>query len=220
MPLYGDHDFQGENEKLLYAAAKEPTFADVHIASIFGLMDWTAFRSFRFRQAERAKAEIIGRKDITVTPEMRRKLQAHKDKVEEYTRIFHDLSDTAKNIVLHGYIRTKRSTEDIAQVLRKIELGDVQQGPSIFNPTAAIVEIIYDSVKEIDSRRVKRWEDLSVKDKEMTDMQEIFRIYFKLPEMGPPLTIKWDKDNRIHDEGSEKFPFRYDHVRGALVRSG
>ncbi|KAL8646962.1 MAG: hypothetical protein Q9226_006632 [Calogaya cf. arnoldii] len=190
MPLYAGHNFQGDNEKYLYAAATsrdggEPTFKDPYIAFIFQLIDWTAFRSFRNFEAQQAREEIQGKQISTVTHETKRYLQAYKKMMNEYLRILNHLSTRALDTLLYGYIRTDLSTEEIAQIMNREPLG-LPQGA--FNPlTAAMVEMMFDWVEENSSHKVAKWINLSNKDKKTTDMQEIFRIYFKLPEIGPPL---------------------------------
>ncbi|KAL8882011.1 MAG: hypothetical protein Q9198_000909 [Flavoplaca austrocitrina] len=159
MPYYAGFNFSPAHEELLAAAvtSSDPILEPSDIASILQIADWTVFRSFKKSHAKQAYDQIAKNPPrVAVGPAFRETLKKHKDKSVEYNRLLRTrLHGEAVNVLLYGYVRTKRSTEEIAQVMSNLQLN-LDAGP--LNPlNAQMVERIYDWVEENTPYKIEEW---------------------------------------------------------------
>ncbi|KAL8886860.1 MAG: hypothetical protein Q9215_005483 [Flavoplaca cf. flavocitrina] len=157
MPSYAGFNFSPSHKELLAAAviSTDPLLEPSDIASIFQIADWTVFRSFKKSHAKQAYDQVARNPPgVAVGPAIRETLKKHKDKSVEYNRLLRTrLHGEAVNVLLYGYVRTKRSTKEIPQVMNNLQLN-LDAGP--LNPlNAQMVERIYDWVEEVTPYKIE-----------------------------------------------------------------
>ncbi|KAL9630464.1 MAG: hypothetical protein Q9204_004708 [Flavoplaca sp. TL-2023a] len=200
MPSYAGFNFSPAHEELLAAAvtSTDPILEPSDIASILQIADWTAFRSFKKSHAQQAYNEVAGKPpSLALGPAIRETLKKHKDKSVEYNRLLRTrLHGEAVNVLLYGYVRTKRSTKEIAQVMNNLQLN-LDAGP--LKPlNAQMVERIYDWVEEVTPYKIEEW-----KQPLPTDQQKFLETTYRTQiELAPSYSMTVAQSNRDNTKGS------------------
>ncbi|KAL8981274.1 MAG: hypothetical protein Q9205_003885 [Flavoplaca limonia] len=200
MPSYAGFNFSPAQEELLAAAliSTDPILEPSEIASIFQIADWTVFRSFKESHAKQAYDEVAKEPArVAVGPALKETLKKHKDKSVEYNRLLRTrLHGEAVNVLLYGYVRTKRSTKEIAQVMNNLQLN-LDAGP--LDPlNAQMVERIYDWVEEVTPYKIEE-----SKQPFPTDQQKFLETTYRTQiGLAPSYSMTVAQSNRDNTKGS------------------
>lgn len=178
---------------MLAVAHLDLKLSPASIATILQMVDWTLFGHMRARDVDRAYSWLIGCKhsrtlrlpDEDVRKDIKATLMNHEKTVNEYNKMFQSkMSPKFIDYLVYGYIRTNRSTEEIARVLNNEQVF-LEASP--LNPlNAVLVQRIFDYLSHFGPtgtvcERIWDWTLESVTAEELTAIETAFRKQLELP---------------------------------------
>ncbi|KAL8990864.1 MAG: hypothetical protein Q9169_008018 [Polycauliona sp. 2 TL-2023] len=191
MPTHWGFEFTPQYEDLLIAAFRYqvPKLSTSEIASMFQLLDWARFRSFKEHHALQVYHETSAKQFAPPTNNYWRNiLHSHQKAVHEFDYLVRwKVTQKAINLIVYGYRRTRFSTMEIAEVMNKEELGLTDPGLNPIDPI--MVERIHDWVTNFNPFGcVMVWTNTASDDPELLEVEAAFRDKLGL-DPSTPITV-------------------------------